>query len=176
LGSVLILPEFGLGDLLLERFKLFAALGGVKENSAVRWRVASSRHTIFAVRRACLLRILFSFPRLLTCHSERKGPRPTHANESGCHPERSEGSAVPIRRELMQILRFAQNDRLSKARSEKSRSASLASRGTRLFRARFLASLGMTGWRQKPSLRPALRTATRRRHRAGYRRSRTQGS
>jgi len=30
-----------------------------------------------------------------------------------CHPERSEGSAVPVRGELMHILRFAQNDRLS---------------------------------------------------------------
>jgi len=30
-----------------------------------------------------------------------------------CHPERSGGSAVPVRGELTQILRFAQNDRLS---------------------------------------------------------------
>jgi hypothetical protein len=42
--------------------------------------------------------------------------RPTHGNENHCHPERSEGSAVPARVELMQILRFAQNDRLSKER------------------------------------------------------------
>jgi len=37
------------------------------------------------------------------------GLRHTRVNESRCHPERSEGSAVPVRRELMQILRFAQN-------------------------------------------------------------------
>ena len=36
--------------------------------------------------------------------------RPTHGDESACHPERSEGSAVPVRCERMQILRFAQND------------------------------------------------------------------
>ncbi|SPE34345.1 hypothetical protein SBA2_90009 [Acidobacteriia bacterium SbA2] len=40
--------------------------------------------------------------------------RPTYGDESGCHPERSEGSAVLVRGELMQILRFAQNDRLSR--------------------------------------------------------------
>ena len=39
------------------------------------------------------------------------GLRPAPANESACHPERSEGSAVPARSEPMQILRFAQNDR-----------------------------------------------------------------
>ena len=45
------------------------------------------------------------------------GLRPTHGDESRCHPEPSlaqgklrEGSAVPVRGELMQILRFAQND------------------------------------------------------------------
>ena len=38
------------------------------------------------------------------------GLRPTRVNESRCHPERSEGSAVPVRGELMQILRCAQND------------------------------------------------------------------
>jgi hypothetical protein len=38
--------------------------------------------------------------------------RPTQGDESGCHPERSEGSAFPVRYELMQMLRFAQNDRL----------------------------------------------------------------
>jgi hypothetical protein len=38
------------------------------------------------------------------------GPRPTHGDEKRCHPERSEGSAVAFRGELMQILRFAQND------------------------------------------------------------------
>ena len=43
---------------------------------------------------------------------------PTRGNESGCHPERSEGSAVPVRDEQLQILRFAQNDRLSTERSE----------------------------------------------------------
>jgi len=36
--------------------------------------------------------------------------RPIHGEEFGCHPERSEGSAVSVRGELMQILRFAQND------------------------------------------------------------------
>ena len=41
------------------------------------------------------------------------GLRPTRVNESRCHPERSEGSVVPFRGELMQIIRFAQNDRLS---------------------------------------------------------------
>jgi hypothetical protein len=44
------------------------------------------------------------------------GLRPTHGEESRCHPERSEESAVPVRGELMQILRFAQNDRLSRER------------------------------------------------------------
>ena len=38
-------------------------------------------------------------------------------SEGGCHPERSEGSAVPVRGELMQILRFAQNDRLPSGES-----------------------------------------------------------
>ncbi len=46
--------------------------------------------------------------------------RPTDRDESGCHPEPvrfaqgklREGSAVPARRKLMQILRFAQNDSL----------------------------------------------------------------
>ena len=38
---------------------------------------------------------------------------PTRANESRCHPEQSEGPAVPDRNGLMQILRCAQNDRLS---------------------------------------------------------------
>jgi len=41
-------------------------------------------------------------------------------DESACHPERSEGSAVPVHCELMQILRFAQNDRLSTERSKAS--------------------------------------------------------
>jgi hypothetical protein len=44
------------------------------------------------------------------------GLLPTHGDESRCHPdpERSEGegSAVPVRAEPMQILRFAQNDSL----------------------------------------------------------------
>jgi len=35
---------------------------------------------------------------------------PTRGDESRCRPERSEGSAVPFGGELMQILRFAQND------------------------------------------------------------------
>jgi len=51
--------------------------------------------------------------------------RPTQEDESRCHPERSEGSAVPDRGELMQILRFAQNDRLSRECSEESRAALL---------------------------------------------------
>jgi len=41
------------------------------------------------------------------------GLHPIRVNESRCHPERSEGSAVPDRGELMQILRFAQTHRLS---------------------------------------------------------------
>ena len=48
--------------------------------------------------------------------------RPAHGDESGCHPEPvrfaqsklREGYAVPTRGELIQILRFAQNDRLSR--------------------------------------------------------------
>jgi hypothetical protein len=36
LGSFLVLPEIGLGYLFFECFKFFAALGGVKESSAVR--------------------------------------------------------------------------------------------------------------------------------------------
>jgi len=40
--------------------------------------------------------------------------QPTSGEESGCQPERSEGYAVLVRRELMQILRFPQNDRLSR--------------------------------------------------------------
>ena len=41
------------------------------------------------------------------------GLLPTGGDERRCHPERSEGSAVPVRNELMQILRSTQNDRLS---------------------------------------------------------------
>jgi hypothetical protein len=55
LGRFLALPEIGLGYLLLERVEFSAALGGVKESSAVRWRVASTRHNLFAVRRSRLL-------------------------------------------------------------------------------------------------------------------------
>jgi hypothetical protein len=52
LGTFLVLPEIGLGYLFLESFKFFAALGGVKESSSARWRVASGRHILFAVRRS----------------------------------------------------------------------------------------------------------------------------
>jgi len=38
------------------------------------------------------------------------GPQPTHGDENQRHPEQSEGSAVPVWGELMQILRFAQYD------------------------------------------------------------------
>jgi hypothetical protein len=72
LGSFLILPEIGLGYLFFEGFKFLAALGGVKESSAVRWRVASSRHILFAVRRSRLLLIL-QRPRAamyIRCHSD----------------------------------------------------------------------------------------------------------
>jgi hypothetical protein len=55
LGSFLVLPEIGLGYLFFERFEFLAALGGVKENSAIRWRVASSRRILFAVLRSRLL-------------------------------------------------------------------------------------------------------------------------
>ncbi len=37
---------------------------------------------------------------------------PTRGDESRCHPERSEESAVAFGGELMQILRCAQNDTL----------------------------------------------------------------
>ena len=47
------------------------------------------------------------------------GPAAQPRKCSRCHPERSEGSAVPVRSELMQILRFAQNDRLSRLRPKK---------------------------------------------------------
>jgi hypothetical protein len=57
LGSFLVLPEIRLGYLFIEGFKFFAALRGVKESSAVRWRVALSRHILFAVRRSRLLLI-----------------------------------------------------------------------------------------------------------------------
>ena len=43
------------------------------------------------------------------------GLPPARADESRCHPERCEGSAVPVRNEPTQILRFAQNDKLSQA-------------------------------------------------------------
>ena len=39
-----------------------------------------------------------------------KSSRHHGAGEMFCHPERSEGSAVPVADEQMQILRFAQND------------------------------------------------------------------
>jgi hypothetical protein len=57
LGSFLLLPEIGLGYLFVEGPKFLAALRGVKESSAVQWRVASSRHILFAVRRSRLLLI-----------------------------------------------------------------------------------------------------------------------
>jgi len=67
------------------------------------------------------------------------GRRPTRGDESQYHPERSEGSAGPVQNGLMQILRCAQNDRLSgAARDEESRAASKKAR------ARFFAPLGMT--------------------------------
>jgi len=60
------------------------------------------------------------------------GLRPTQGDESRSHTDRAaagEVSAVPERGELMQILRYAQNDRLSRERSEESRSAFGVSRG-----------------------------------------------
>jgi hypothetical protein len=49
------------------------------------------------------------------------GLPPNQKDESGCHPERSEGSAFALQfrdYEQLQILRCAQNDRLSRERSE----------------------------------------------------------
>ena len=46
------------GDLFFESLKFFAALRGVKESSAARWRVASSRHILFAVRRSRWLLVI----------------------------------------------------------------------------------------------------------------------
>jgi len=45
----LVLPEVGLGYLLLESLELLTSLGGVKENSAGRRPVASVRRIPFAV-------------------------------------------------------------------------------------------------------------------------------
>jgi hypothetical protein len=47
LGGFLILPEAGLGYLLLDRFEFAAALGGVKENSESRWRGSSVLRILF---------------------------------------------------------------------------------------------------------------------------------
>jgi hypothetical protein len=86
LGSVLVLPKSGLGNLLLEGIELSAALGGVKENSAVPWLVVSRCHTIFAVRRSRLLLIWLPLPPLLTCRG------------TACRPLVSRvGQALPLR-------------------------------------------------------------------------------
>jgi len=52
LGSFLVLPEAGLGYLLLDGFELAAALGGVKENSGSRWRGSSVPQILFPVLRS----------------------------------------------------------------------------------------------------------------------------
>jgi hypothetical protein len=87
LGSFLVLPEIGLGYLFLERIKFFAALGGVKESSATRWRVASSRHTLFAVLRS---RLLLISPWRRAATSIR-----THSRESGNPAPQILGNTLP---------------------------------------------------------------------------------
>jgi O-antigen/teichoic acid export membrane protein len=56
---------------------------------------------------------LWRIPAMSSLRRVIMGRSPTRADESPCHPEPSEGSAVPVRGEPMQILRFAQNDRFS---------------------------------------------------------------
>jgi hypothetical protein len=72
LGSVRVLPEIGLGYLLLERLELAAAGRSVKENSAVRGCGFSIGRIRVAVLQACQLQELEV--RSMKPEGESRGP------------------------------------------------------------------------------------------------------
>ncbi len=172
--------------MFLEDLELSAALGGVKENSAVRGRVALSCHTIFAVRRSRLLlmrgcglyggacRPFWSQrkprrggptqPRLTTWVSEPSSyetPSPERAGHRSDRPP--VGHHYPVQGIMTPFQGFLTPDRVTLTQA-----VGLGCARSPLW--------GSTRRPETAASRPAPCTATRRRRRAAYRKSRPQGN